>query len=170
MLLRTRPHDRPDSVGPCLDPTEVHSVRVYRQAQASRFNRSWRRDHSRFCVCRRAISTFAISRGGPHDRAGRRRLQAVVGRIVIRNAMGYTMKMHNPPHPGEVLRELCLKPLGLSVTDAARSLGVSRQDLVEHSQRARWNHSGDSRPPLARLWNDRRELDEPASSVRSVAR
>ena len=32
------------------------------------------------------------------------------------------MKMHNPPHPGEVLRELCLKPLGLSVTDApARS-------------------------------------------------
>lgn len=39
------------------------------------------------------------------------------------------MKMHNPPHPGEVLRELCLKPMNLSVTDAARSLGVSRKAL-----------------------------------------
>ena len=37
------------------------------------------------------------------------------------------MKMHNPPHPGEVLRELCLKPLGL--TEAARALGVSRKTL-----------------------------------------
>ncbi len=39
------------------------------------------------------------------------------------------MRMHNPPHPGEVLRELCLKPLGLSVTEAARALGVSRKTL-----------------------------------------
>jgi addiction module HigA family antidote len=39
------------------------------------------------------------------------------------------MKMHNPPHPGEVLRELCLQPLGLSVTRAARALGVSRKTL-----------------------------------------
>jgi len=39
------------------------------------------------------------------------------------------MKMHNPPHPGEILRELCLNPLGLSVTDAARALGVSRKTL-----------------------------------------
>ncbi len=39
------------------------------------------------------------------------------------------MKMHNPPHPGEVLRELCLKPLGLNVTNAARALGVSRKTL-----------------------------------------
>lgn len=39
------------------------------------------------------------------------------------------MKMHNPPHPGEVLRELCLEPMKLSVTDAARSLGVSRKTL-----------------------------------------
>ena len=40
-----------------------------------------------------------------------------------------TMKMHNPPHPGEVLRELCLKPLGLAVTEAAHALGVSRKTL-----------------------------------------
>ena len=39
------------------------------------------------------------------------------------------MKMHNPPHPGEVLRELCLKPLGLTVTQAANALGVSRKTL-----------------------------------------
>lgn len=39
------------------------------------------------------------------------------------------MKMHNPPHPGEVLRSLCLEPLGLTVSDAARALGVSRKTL-----------------------------------------
>ncbi len=39
------------------------------------------------------------------------------------------MKMHNPPHPGEVLRELCLRPLGLTVTAAAAALGVSRKTL-----------------------------------------
>lgn len=39
------------------------------------------------------------------------------------------MQMHNPPHPGEILRELCLEPLGLSVTDAAKALGVSRKTL-----------------------------------------
>ena len=37
------------------------------------------------------------------------------------------MRMHNPPHPGEILRSLCLEPLGLSVTDAAEALGVSRK-------------------------------------------
>jgi len=37
--------------------------------------------------------------------------------------------MHNPPHPGEVLRELCLEPLDLSITEAARALGVSRKTL-----------------------------------------
>ena len=39
------------------------------------------------------------------------------------------MKMHNPPHPGEIIRELCLEPLGLSVTRAAEALGVSRKTL-----------------------------------------
>ena len=39
------------------------------------------------------------------------------------------MLMHNPPHPGEVLRALCLEPLGLTVTDAAKALGVSRKTL-----------------------------------------
>ena len=39
------------------------------------------------------------------------------------------MKMHNPPHPGEILRELCLGPLDLTVTDAAKALGISRKTL-----------------------------------------
>ena len=39
------------------------------------------------------------------------------------------MRMHNPPHPGEILRELCLEPMGLSVTDAAGALGISRKTL-----------------------------------------
>ena len=39
------------------------------------------------------------------------------------------MLMHNPTHPGEVLRQLCLDPLNLSVTEAARGLGVSRKTL-----------------------------------------
>ena len=39
--------------------------------------------------------------------------------------------MHNPPHPGEVIRELCLAPLGLSVSEAAKALRVSRKTLSE---------------------------------------
>ena len=39
------------------------------------------------------------------------------------------MNMHNPPHPGEIIRDLCLEPLGLTVTDAAKALGVSRKTL-----------------------------------------
>jgi len=35
------------------------------------------------------------------------------------------MLMHNPPHPGEVLKELCIEPLGLTVTEAAKALGVT---------------------------------------------
>jgi addiction module HigA family antidote len=39
------------------------------------------------------------------------------------------MMMHNPPHPGEIIREFCLEPLGLSVTEAAKGLGISRKTL-----------------------------------------
>ena len=39
------------------------------------------------------------------------------------------MKMHDPPHPGEIIRTLCLEPLGLTVTQAAEALGVSRKTL-----------------------------------------
>ena len=39
------------------------------------------------------------------------------------------MLMHNPPHPGLIIKELCLEPLGLTVTDAAKALDVSRKTL-----------------------------------------
>lgn len=39
------------------------------------------------------------------------------------------MPMKNPPHPGKVVRVSCLEPLGLSVTEGAKALGVSRQAL-----------------------------------------
>ncbi len=39
------------------------------------------------------------------------------------------MKMHNPPHPGEIIRKLWLEPLNLTATAAAAALGVSRKTL-----------------------------------------
>jgi addiction module HigA family antidote len=41
------------------------------------------------------------------------------------------MKMHDPPHPGEILRELYLVPLSITVTAAAERLGVTRKALSE---------------------------------------
>ena len=37
------------------------------------------------------------------------------------------MGMHDPPHPGEIIREFCIGPLGLTVTGAAKALGVTRK-------------------------------------------
>ncbi len=37
--------------------------------------------------------------------------------------------MNNPPHPGETVRYDCLEPLGLTVTEGAKALGVTRQAL-----------------------------------------
>ena len=39
------------------------------------------------------------------------------------------MLMHDPPHPGAVIRRQCLDPLQLTVTEAAKGLGVSRKTL-----------------------------------------
>lgn len=39
------------------------------------------------------------------------------------------MRMHNPPHPGEIIREMCLEPIGLTVTDTAKALKVTRKTL-----------------------------------------
>jgi addiction module HigA family antidote len=41
------------------------------------------------------------------------------------------MQMHDPPHPGEILSEMWLAPLGLSITGAAARLKVSRKTLSE---------------------------------------
>ena len=37
--------------------------------------------------------------------------------------------MYNPAHPGEILKELVIEPLGMTITEAARHLGVSRKSL-----------------------------------------
>ena len=39
------------------------------------------------------------------------------------------MLMHNPPHPGLVIKELCIEPLNITITDTAKALGVSRKTL-----------------------------------------
>lgn len=57
------------------------------------------------------------------------------------------MAMKNPPHPGEVIRELCIDPLGLTVTAAAKGLGVSRKALSELLN----GHSGISPKMAVRL-------------------
>ena len=40
-------------------------------------------------------------------------------------------EMHNPAHPGEIVRKECLKPLGLTLTAAADALGVTRKALSD---------------------------------------
>ena len=39
------------------------------------------------------------------------------------------MQMKNPPHPGRIVRQDCIEPLGLTITAAAKVLGVTRQAL-----------------------------------------
>src|SRR3972149_2379751 len=39
------------------------------------------------------------------------------------------MRMKNPPHPGRIVRQECIEPLGLTVTEAAERRGVTRQAL-----------------------------------------
>jgi addiction module HigA family antidote len=57
------------------------------------------------------------------------------------------MPMKNPPHPGLSIRHDCLEPLGLSVTDAATHLGVSRKHLSDVVN----GHSGISPEMAVRL-------------------
>lgn len=57
------------------------------------------------------------------------------------------MAMKDPPHPGAVIRELCIDPLGLTVTRSAEILGVSRKALSELLN----GHSGISPEMAVRL-------------------
>jgi plasmid maintenance system antidote protein VapI len=45
--------------------------------------------------------------------------------------------MHNPPHPGGIVRRQCPEPLGLTITEAADGLGVTRQALSDLEPRRR---------------------------------
>ena len=66
------------------------------------------------------------------------------------------MPMKNPPHPGKVVRVSCLEPLGLSVTAAARVLGVSRQAL-SNVVNCRARLSGDMAVRLAKAFGSTTE-------------
>ncbi len=39
------------------------------------------------------------------------------------------MPVKNPPHPGRIIRQDCIEPLGLTITGAAKALGITRQAL-----------------------------------------
>ena len=41
------------------------------------------------------------------------------------------MPLHNPPHPGGIVRRQCLEPLGLSIEKAAKGLGVTSHHLSD---------------------------------------
>lgn len=45
--------------------------------------------------------------------------------------MTKSLTMFKPPHPGEVVRDVCLEPLGLTVSRAAEGLGVTRKTLSQ---------------------------------------
>ena len=66
------------------------------------------------------------------------------------------MPMKNPPHPGKVVRVSCLEPLGLSVTEGARVLGVSRQAL-SNLVNCRSRISGDMAVRLAKAFGSTTE-------------
>lgn len=57
------------------------------------------------------------------------------------------MPMKDPPHPGEIIREMCLNPLDLTVTNGAKALGVTRKTLSELLN----GHSGISPEMAVRL-------------------
>ena len=43
----------------------------------------------------------------------------------------HAMTMKNPPHPGIVVLQECVEPMGLTITDSAHALGVTRNTLSE---------------------------------------
>ena len=66
------------------------------------------------------------------------------------------MPMKSPPHPGKVVRVSCLEPLGLSVTQGAVVLGVSRQAL-SNLVNCRARVSGDMAIRLAKAFGSTTE-------------
>lgn len=66
------------------------------------------------------------------------------------------MPMKNPPHPGRLVRVSCLEPLGLSVTEGAKALGVSRQAL-SNLVNCRSRISGDMAVRLAKTFGSTTE-------------
>lgn len=67
------------------------------------------------------------------------------------------MAMRTPPHPGGIMRRQRLEPLGLSVTEAAKGLGVTRQPLSDLVNK-RADASVDMALRLAKAFGSRPEM------------
>ena len=48
------------------------------------------------------------------------------------------MSMHNPSHPGEILKELVIEPTDVTITDISEHLNISRKTLLKEQDAARW--------------------------------
>src|SRR5437763_1520858 len=85
---------------------------------------------------------------------------------IVRSTRSPRMPMHHPPYPGGIIRRQCLKPLGLSVTEAAAGLGITRQALSDLLN----GKAGVSVDMAIRLfeglWVERRHLARPANCLR----
>ena len=87
---------------------------------------------NRRLICRGFDSIFKGRPTRPVGSFGIRKNHCRFGGLPLTAKEMATMaRMHNPPHPGEIIRDQCLEPLGRSVTDAAVGLGVTRKALSE---------------------------------------
>ena len=90
--------------------------------------------------CRRVAILLAAHRVGLRERSPNASVSTLHcglkalcdgGGGVVRGLRRSMMAMQDPPHPGGIVKRQCLEPLGLSVTRAARGLGVTRQAMSE---------------------------------------
>ena len=79
------------------------------------------------------------------------------------------MLMHDPPHPGGVIRRQCLEPLGLTVTEAAKGLAVSRNTLSMLLNGRLGISPENSDAALGGVWGQPGKLAVPTDAVRPLA-
>ena len=73
--------------------------------------------------------------------------------------------MKNPPHPGGFILRQCIQPLGLTITDAAAALGVTRTTLSELVNEKRGNFAGNGGEAIQSLRKQRRKLADAAGAL-----
>ena len=75
------------------------------------------------------------------------------------------MSMKNPPHPGLVVWQECIEPLGLSITDAAMALGGDAQHAVGVGERQTGHFVGNGRAAGQGVWRDRGRVARGTSAL-----
>jgi len=76
------------------------------------------------------------------------------------------MPMKNPPDPGGFVLRQCIEPLGLTITQAAAALRVTRTTLSELVKRETRNLSRNDGTPVQSLRWQRRHLANPTGPLR----